>query len=154
MISLSVVAVPVFLETTTQPPQLFHQWTRMYQYGHQVLPGMAICTFMLYTCACFRNRGAEKPKPWRLLLLAGLVTVSIIPFTLLVMKPTNDELFRLESVTRTHPEGKIADVDVMGIKDAQGLVVKWALMHLARSTFPLIGAIIGAVGTMFSSGSW
>lgn len=148
--SLSVMAVPVLLDTTTNSPQLFHQWTRMYHYGHQVLPGMAIGTFMLHTYACFRKRRAEKPKTWRLPLLAGLVTVSIIPFTLLIMKPTNDKLFHLESVTRTVRTGEDTGVNVMGITEAKGLVVNWALMHFTRSTFPLIGAIIGAVGIFWS----
>lgn len=149
MISLAAMAIPVLLETTTDAPQLFHQWTRVYHYGHQVLPGMAIGTFLLYTFACFRRRRAENPKPWRLLALAGLVTVSIIPFTLLIMKPTNDELFRLESVTRMIQPGEHAGVNVMGIKEAKELVVRWAFMHATRSTLPLIGAIIGVVGTFW-----
>lgn len=148
--SLSLVAVPVFIETTTRSPQLFHQWARMYHYGHQVLPGMAICTFILYICASLRSYRAEKPKPWGILLLAGLVTVSIIPFTLLVMKPTNDRLFHLESITRTLRTGDDTEVDVMDIKEAEGLVAYWALMHLIRSTFPFIGVTIGAVGTFWS----
>jgi hypothetical protein len=150
MMSLAVMAIPVFLDTATGSPQLFHQWARMYHYGHQVLPGMAIGTFLLYTYAGFRKRRAGKINLWRVLMLAGLVTVSIIPFTLLIMKPTNDELFRLESVTRVPQTGENTGVGVMDIKEARGLVVNWALMHFTRSTFPLIGAIIGTIGTFWS----
>lgn len=147
--SLSVMAVPVFLDTTTNSPQLFHQWTRMYHYGHQVLPGMAIGTFLLYSHTCIQKRKAEKPQPWRLLALAGLVTVSIIPFTLLIMKPTNDELFRLEAVTRAVRTGGNSEISVLGIKEAKALVVKWAWMHFTRSCFPLVGAIIGTLSTFW-----
>jgi hypothetical protein len=146
MMSLSLMAVPVLLDTTANSPQLFHQWARMYHYGHQVLPGMAIGTFLLYCYACIRRRKADKPKPWRLLALAGLFTVSIIPFTLLVMKPTNDELFRLEKVTSTVRTGGHSEV---GVTEAKGLVIKWALMHFTRSCFPLMGAISGALGTFW-----
>ena len=146
--SLSAVAIPVLIETRTDAHQLFHQWTRVYHYGHQVLPGMAIGTFLLYTLASVQNRRAEKQKQWRLLTLAGLVTVSIIPFTLLIMKPTNDELFRLESITSTVQSGEVAGVEVMGIKEAEQLVMRWAIMHAMRSTFPLVGAILGAFTTL------
>lgn len=149
MISLSAIAIPVLLETTTNSPQLFYQWTRIYRYGHQVLPGMAIGTFLLYSFECFQRRRAQKPKPWRLLALAALVTISIIPFTLLIMKPTNDELFRLESVTRMVQPGEQLVVKVMAINQAKGLVVKWAFMHAIRSTFPFIGAVIGAVAALW-----
>lgn len=153
MMSLAVMAVPVFLDTTPTSPLLFHQWARMYHYGHQVLPGMAIGTFSLYTYACIQKRRAGQPaSSWRLLALAGLVTVSIIPFTLLVMVPTNDKLFALEASTealRAGGEAAAKAAGVMGIAEAKALVVKWAAMHATRSTFPLIGAVLGAVATFW-----
>ncbi|EOA85726.1 uncharacterized protein SETTUDRAFT_169632 [Exserohilum turcica Et28A] len=149
MVSLSIIAIPVLVETKTDANQLFHQWTRVYHYGNQLIPGIAIGTFLLYTFACFQRRTAERPKSWRLLALAGLVTVSIIPFTLLIMKPTNDKLFHLESVTRTAKPAEHAGVKAIELKEAEELVVWWASMHAVRSTFPLIGAIIGIVATLW-----
>ncbi|CAI6332008.1 unnamed protein product [Periconia digitata] len=146
MASLSLMAVPVLLDTATSSPQLLWQWTRMYHYGHQVLPGMSISTFLLYSYVCIRRRRAPSPKPWRLFALAGLVTVSMIPFTLLIMKPTNDELFRLEAATRAMRLGNIPEINVISLQDTKDMVVKWALMHLTRASFPLFGAVMGAWG--------
>ena len=138
MISLSLIAIPVLLETTTQAPQLFHQWVRMYHYGHQALPTMAVGTFLLYSYISIKKRSAR--KSWGLFALAGVTTLSILPFTLILMVPTNNELHRLEVVSKAEPL-------VKGIVEAKELVVKWSWLHLTRSMLPLAGAVIGAVGT-------
>lgn len=150
MMSLSLMAVPVLLDTTNEAPQLFHQWARMYHYGHRVLPGMAIGTFLLYSYACIKKHNTEKPKLFGLLALAGSVTLSIIPFTLIFMKPTNDKLFRLEAATRAARTGVESAASIVTIKEAKELVLKWTWMHFTRSWFPLVGAVIGAVGTFRS----
>lgn len=151
--SLSLMAVPVLLDTTTSAPELFHQWARMYHYGHQILPGMAIGTFFLYALVSIRKCRANEPKPWRLFALAGCVTLSIIPFILLVMKPVNDELFRLEAMTRIVHMGIQSEASIKGIKGAKELVVKWSWMHFTRSWFPLVGAVIGALGMIRNENS-
>ena len=137
MMALSLMAVPVLLDTTTQSPQLFFQWTRVYHYGHQVLPTMAVGTFMLYMYTAMKKRAAK--KPWAIFLLAGISTVAMVPFTWIVMVPTNNELFRLQRVSMSDPS-------VMGIDAAKELVVKWSWMHLTRSFSPLIGAVLGTIG--------
>ena len=137
--SLSLMAVPVLLDTTTQAPQLFHQWARMYHYGHQVLPTMAVGTFLLYSYASLKKRSAK--KRWGVFALAGLTTMSMLPFTWIFMVPTNNELFRLEAVSKAEPLAK-------GIVEAKELVVKWSWLHFTRSLLPLTGAIMGTVGTL------
>lgn len=136
MMGLSLMAVPVLLDTTTEPAQLFHQWTRMYHYGHQALPTMAIATFALYGYTALSKRTAK--KAWGVFAAAGLTTVSILPFTWIVMVPTNNTLFRLEAESRTAP--------VASWEEARNLVIKWSCMHLVRSLLPLAGAILGSMG--------
>ena len=138
MMSLSLIAIPVLLDSTSQAPQLFHQWVRMYHYGHQVLPTMGVGTFLLYSYACTKRQSAK--KPWSVFALAGVTTLAMLPFTWIFMVPTNNELFRLERVSQVEPL-------VMGIAEAKTLVVRWGWLHFARSLLPLAGAIIGAVGT-------
>lgn len=136
--SLSLFAVPVLLDTTTESPQLFFQWVRMYHYGHMALPTMAIGTFLLYSYTAIKKRGAK--KPWRRWLIAGVTTLTMVPFTWLVMVPTNNELFRLQEVSLVEPT-------VMAITEAKELVTKWSWMHLTRSFMPLAGAVMGAMWT-------
>ncbi|EMD88361.1 hypothetical protein COCC4DRAFT_149821, partial [Bipolaris maydis ATCC 48331] len=139
MISLSAMTIPILLETTTDAFQLLCQWTRVYYYGHHVLLGIAIWTFLSYTLVCFRRRKAVTSKLWHLLAVTVLSTVSIILFTLLIMKHTNGEII---------PYGIHDENDSVG--RAQGpreLVVSWGFMHAVRSTFPLVGAILGVFST-------
>ncbi|OTA95477.1 hypothetical protein M434DRAFT_9725 [Hypoxylon sp. CO27-5] len=139
MISLSLIAVPVFLDTTEHAPLLFRQWARTYHYGHQVLPIMSISTLALYGYAAIKRRGAR--KAWSTCMLAGLTTVCMLPFTWIVMVPGNNELFRLEAASAS--ETIVIDID-----GAKQLVKNWAWLHLARSLFPLVGAIVGAFGML------
>lgn len=139
MMSLSLMAIPVLLDTTTQSPQLFHQWARMYHYGHQVLPTMAVGTFLLYSYSSLQNRKAQ--KSWGVVALAGVVTMCMLPFTWIFMVPTNNELFRLEAASKVQPA-------VMGIRAAKELIVKWSWLHIFRSMLPLTGAVMGTVGRL------
>lgn len=139
MMSLALVAAPVLLDTSMEAAQLFAQWARLYHYGHQIMPTIAIGTLLLYAYTCTQKRAAK--RPWGLLALAGAMTISIVPFTWIVMVPTNDELFRLEAVSKTDPL-------VLGLSGAKELVVKWTWLHAARSLLPLAGAILGTLGTI------
>lgn len=137
--SLSLIAVPVLLDTTEHAPQLFHQWARMYHYGHQALPTMAVGTCLLYLYTAGKKRSSKSHQV--LIAMAGLATVLMLPFTWLVMIPTNNDLFKLETVSRSEP-------NVMSLAEARELVVRWAQMHFTRCLFPLVGAVFGAFGTV------
>lgn len=139
MMSLSLITVPVFLETTTQASQLLPQWARMYYYGHRVLPTMAIGIFLLYSYTSFKKRRARNSSI--IFALAGVMTLGMIPFTFLFMVPTNNELFRLEAASKAEPLAE-------GIGEAERLVIYWGRLHIIRSLFPLTGAILGTVGTL------
>ena len=136
--SLCLVTVPVLLDTTTDAALLYRQWARMYHYGHLIIPAMAVGTSLLYGYTCTQKREAQ--KPWGLFAWAGLVTVSIAPFTWIFMVPINDELFRLESATNAEPSP-------LGLSEAKQLVLRWSWLHFTRSLLPLMGAILGILGT-------
>lgn len=141
MLSLSLIAVPVLLDTTTQAPQLLHQWVRMYHYGHQALPTMAVGTSLLYAYTAAhieksQRRVQYRPR-WQVLALAALATVSMVPFTWLVMVPTNNKLFQLQEASKT-------DAHIATFEVARDLIVSWSWMHFTRSVMPLVGAVLGA----------
>lgn len=138
--SLSLVAIPVFLDTTTSPVQIFREWERMYHYGHQVLPALSITTALLYSYTAWQRKA--RGRQWAQYLLAAGVTVAMIPFTLMVMVPTNDKLFALELASRT------ATTEFSSLDEARGLVIGWSRMHVIRAFSPLIGAAIGLTATL------
>jgi len=67
-------------------------------------------------------------------------TMAMVSFTWLVMAPTNETLFRLEEATGS---GSMVEPGLVS-----GLAVRWAWLHVARSLFPLVGAIVGFTGLL------
>lgn len=134
--SISLLAVPVYLETTTEPSQLFHQWARTYYYGSRVAPTTALATFLLYGYTAIAKRGAG--RRWGVFAVAGVTTLIMVPFTRIFMVPTNNTLFRLEAESIT--------ASVASWSEAQELVTKWSRLHFVRSLFPLAGAVLGFMG--------
>lgn len=141
MFCLSAIAVPVFLDTDTQSGHLLRQWARTYHYGHIILPAACIATCGLYAHVALAKRASGR-EHWRTYGTAAATTLAMVPFTWAVMTPTNNTLFRLE-------EAAVASSDpVADLAAAQALVVRWSWMHVARSLFPLIGAIVGFTGLL------
>lgn len=143
MLSISLITVPFLLDTNTQPAHMVRQWTRLYHYGHILLPSLSITTCLLYIYTAISKRGSSKvpSRYWTSYLTAGAVTVLIIPFTLVFMTPTNDTLFQLNEETKTPGGETVASLD-----NVQALVRLWTKMHAVRSLFPLVGAVVGMRG--------
>ena len=134
---LSVITIPLFLDTNTETAHILTQWVRLYHYGHLLLPSMAITTSLIYAYT-ITNRRASGKSSISYAIAAG-VTVSMIPFTLLVMAPTNNTLFRLNDEIDLKPA-------VATLGEVRLLVTRWGQMHFIRSCFPLIGAVLGLRG--------
>lgn len=137
MMNISTLAVPVLIDTTTQTPQLFNQWVRIYHYGHRSLPAMSIATCLLYGYAAFSKHAAG--GPWHVFAVAGATTLSMLPFTWIFMLRTNNALFRAQKESKA---GRVANWD-----EALKLVTTWSWLHFVRSLFPLAGAVLGLLGT-------
>ncbi|KAL4738467.1 hypothetical protein BDV11DRAFT_205932 [Aspergillus similis] len=137
MMTITVLSIPVWLDTITQPASLLSQWNRTYHYGHLGHPFMALLTLTLYTLCAWQRR--SEGRNWRALLTAGIVTILVPAFTLVFMSPTNTILFEYTSAS--------GGMGVVELKEVRQLVLKWGWMHLTRSFFPLIGAVLG-IGDM------
>ncbi|KAF2209146.1 hypothetical protein CERZMDRAFT_15414, partial [Cercospora zeae-maydis SCOH1-5] len=135
MMSLSLLAVPVLLDTNTSGPLLIEQWYTLYHYGHRIAPGMSIATSSLYIAAILIRR--QERRSWSRYAFAALLTLTMIPFTLTVMASTNNTLFQL------HTQQAHISAASVALSDAQELVKRWSHLHMARSLFPLMGALAG-----------
>lgn len=138
MTCLSVLVIPVCLETIDDPTQLLRQWARIYHYGSTYAPALSLATCGLYGYIATRNR--QKRGTF---ISAAVATAAIIPFTLLVMAPTNNILHRLEASTVSGASESTVELSMV-----QNIIVRWAWLHLARSVFPLVGVYLGFKGAM------
>nr|P0DOB2.1 RecName: Full=Anthrone oxygenase gedH; AltName: Full=Geodin synthesis protein H [Aspergillus terreus NIH2624] len=128
MMGLSLVAVPVFLDTNTQSEQLLAQFASLYDYGHKLMPTIAVATCALHGWVAARKRAAH--QPWGRPVLAAVTTITMVPFTWVCMVSTNNALFQLH-------KGADANMEMV-----RALIARWQWLHVARSLFPLAGAIV------------
>lgn len=134
MMGLSLVAVPVLIDTSTQSSHLLAQFVQMYDYGHKLMPSLAVVTFLLHGYTAVQQRASG--RPWLRHVAAGVVTLLIVPFTWVAMMPTNENLFLLNAASKSPSE--MVDLSLV-----QSLLVRWSRLHIIRSLFPLAGAIVG-----------
>ncbi|KAL4985709.1 DUF1772-domain-containing protein [Aspergillus falconensis] len=143
MLCLSAIAVPVFLDTDHTSSHLVRQWARTYHYGHIILPAVCIATCGLYAYITLTKRATGR-KHWRTYAAAGMTTLAMVPFTWVLMTPTNNTLFGLEKASSETGEDDLGAV--------RQLVVTWSWLHVTRSLFPLVGAIFGLRGLLEDRG--
>lgn len=136
--NLFLLTIPVLLETTQQTSQLLHQWSRVFYSGHRKGPAISIATGLIYGFAAWSKYAAG--SPWRVFALAGVTTVSMVPYTWIVMQSTNNALFRAEARSKSEQEQSWAE--------AESLVKAWNRFNAVRALFPLAGAILGILGTV------
>lgn len=134
MMSLSAIMIPVLLNTNTESAHLIRQWACLYHYGHIYMPAVSVAATGLYGYSALRKRASNRLQ-WRIYVAAGATTITMVPFTWLMMAPTNNTLFGLAA-------------SAVDLRTVQELVVRWAWLHAVRSVFPLVGAILGLVGVL------
>lgn len=132
--SLSLITMPVLLESSLSTTQLCSVWSEIYLRGRGLLPALAVMTCVMYGYAYARQKIVRSSKA---LILAGVLTIAIAPFTWLVLAPTNNMLFAL------HTEAQSMRDIPGGVETAKRLIADWSRLHLARSLLPLFGAATG-----------
>lgn len=134
--------VPVFLDTDVEPKYLLRHWARLYHYGHIYMPSVCVATVGLYAYTALSKRAANN-KQWLMYAAAAATTITMVPFTWAMMTSTNDALFQLESQAWAPAMASTVD-----LRSVQEMVVRWTWLHVTRSIFPLIGAILGFVAVL------
>jgi Domain of unknown function (DUF1772) len=128
---ISIIVVPAIIESSTDPLHTMLIWRGMYERGKGSNPKIAAATLLSYAFAAYdaRSRGL----PWVGYLGAGLFTLAIVPFTLILMTPTNNKL--LQSAAAQEKE--------LLMQPTTQLVETWSQMNFARGCLPLAGAFLG-----------
>lgn len=143
MLSISVITVPVLYNTTDAPSQLLKQWSRLYWYGHIYMPAMSVAVTGLFLYIATQKR-ASKNDIWQRYAMAGAITITMVPYTLTVMAPTNNSLFALSDEALVGPSS-------VSLREVQQIIFGWAWLHVARSVFPFVGSMIGLMSFMQES---
>ncbi|KAE8324405.1 hypothetical protein BDV39DRAFT_207892 [Aspergillus sergii] len=135
MMSVYGLAMPAFLQTITQSGHLIRYQRHLYQIGTTKGRVLGLTTTLLYASVSVHQYLTG--ETWLVSAAAGLATISLVPFTEIVMASTNKALARLETETNR-------GVVISGEKTEQ-LVRKWDRFNAVRAFFPLAGAVLGAL---------
>lgn len=86
---------------------------------------------------------------FKLNLAATILILSIVPFTLAVMMPTNSKLSEKSRTLATTALGdKSAEIAVAEEETVHALLDKWATLNLVRALIVGAGAVLAAWGTV------
>ncbi|OAA73296.1 hypothetical protein ISF_00197 [Cordyceps fumosorosea ARSEF 2679] len=126
--SLTLIGVPTALSTPQSPVIV---WNGLFTRGMAVMPKVAITTALCYLYAAYKVRGGGERTTKTHLAAAGLV-ISIIPFTLIFMRNTNEMLLNGASAMTSTASSQ--------------LISKWGNLNMVRSLLPLAAGVLGLYG--------
>ncbi|KAF1958465.1 hypothetical protein CC80DRAFT_408719 [Byssothecium circinans] len=137
--ALSFLSVPPILQAPA--PLAARQWHQLYDIAKSfALPLTAVATVSTAYVA-FRQDPAS--LPFKLNVAAAILFPSIIPYTLLVIGPTNEKLFAKEREYQSASlEDKAIEAGVQKDETVHALIDKWAVLNLARAAITGVGAIL------------
>ncbi|KAK1998452.1 DUF1772-domain-containing protein [Colletotrichum falcatum] len=134
--SLSTFSVPAILQSSSEPAHALRLWRHIFLNGASTGPKVALVTFLslAYTAYDHHNRGAV----WKPYATAGVLSLAIVPFTLVFMSSTNNALMAAAQGVKT-----------LALSETTELLARWRTLNLVRSLIPLASAGIGLWCTAF-----
>lgn len=141
---------PRFLTASTDETQvsnalLNRQWQEMYWRGHRWGPASAILSGVAFLNAAYFS-DAESISRY-CYAAAAVAAVSVVPWTLAIMVPVNDELHRRGDAQRlAEDKGESKEIKGDG-RDFMTLIRTWLGYNNIRASLALISTVTGVVGT-------
>lgn len=127
--TFSYAAIPAISLALSTPTLACQQWKKLYTLGRAFSPPLALISAGSFGWVWFHaDQGAYA-------VAAGLV-ISIIPWTLIMMKGTNNSIASFAG----HQDGE--EGEAAAIKK---LLDRWAALNFIRALFPLAGGVVGLV---------
>jgi len=159
ILTISFLSVPALLlparptpgsQASSSPPshlisQVTQQWRWAYNVGKVIFPSLAASSALAYTYLAYALKHSKISQTY---LAAAAVTMSIAPYTLAVMLPTNKRLMeraaRKDVTPKQGEQEENAQQREYEDRQIPDLMVMWAWLNAIRGLFPLVGAVIGA----------
>ncbi|KAJ5157232.1 uncharacterized protein N7482_008332, partial [Penicillium canariense] len=178
VMTISIMGIPSLALPARHPPgatlpagerpgtpvaHLTHQWLAVYERGKRIYPAISIVASLANGYLAWALRGTPAPasigQSWTsLYVTAAVATLGILPWTVAVMKSTNDRLrvhaTRDDAALAEGTQGMVFSTTEKARRakeddEVPGLLWKWAELNFYRSLFPLVGAAIGFCGAVW-----
>ncbi|KAF4955002.1 hypothetical protein FSARC_11960 [Fusarium sarcochroum] len=125
--ALSLAGIPAALSAPSTSATV---WQEIFNRGFAIMPKFAATTAVAYLYAAYAAN--QDGRSWKGLAAGALLTVAIVPYTVVFMSSTNELLFKAAAGTLGASQDDVAK-----------LIGRWGVLNLVRSLFPLAGTIAG-----------
>lgn len=147
--ALSLNAIPALKSTVeendVQAQKAAKQWKQAFESGKSQNPPVAISASAAFIYLAWQsNSSIQQVANMKLQLYtaAALLTIGIIPFTLIFMNTTNRKLsIFAQEATRSVPTDKLSS-------KVKKLLAEWQLLNGIRSMLPLLGGAAACMATL------
>ncbi|KAH8178994.1 hypothetical protein LIA77_00513 [Sarocladium implicatum] len=137
--------VPSTDETQVSDALLNRQWQEMYWRGHRWGPASAVLSGIAFLNAAYFSTPESIPR--YCYAAAAAAAVSVVPWTIAIMVPMNDELHRRGDAQRL-AEDKSETNEIKGDgRDLMTLIRTWLFYNKIRASLALVGTVAGIAGT-------
>ncbi|KAK2014962.1 DUF1772-domain-containing protein [Colletotrichum eremochloae] len=128
--SVSMFTVPAILQSSSEPAHALRLWRHIFLNGASTGPKVALVTFLslAYTAYDHHNRGAG----WKPYATAGVLSLAIVPFTLILMSSTNNALM-----------AGAQGLETLTWSETTELLTRWRTLNFVRSLISLASAGLG-----------
>ncbi|KAL1600469.1 hypothetical protein SLS60_006855 [Paraconiothyrium brasiliense] len=129
-------------------PLAARQWAKVYNLAKPFGIG---CSVIAAACTGYVAYHQDPASlPCKLNTAATLIFPSIIPFTILFLKPINDKLFEKADALALDEK---AEVGVAQEETTKALIDRWTKGHLVRTAITGVGAILAIWAVLDKSGA-
>ncbi|KIW86766.1 uncharacterized protein Z519_12552 [Cladophialophora bantiana CBS 173.52] len=147
---LSLLVTPALRHSSTDDgvssSTISKQWRYIYESGKAQNPPIAAVAAVAYLYLAWTARGLAPTSQLPLYYgSAAVLTLGIVPFTLIAMSSTNNKLMRHSEALSKNPS---ASLQPSSDQEVDELVARWTVLNGIRSLFPLTGAILGVVAIL------
>ncbi|EDU39623.1 DUF1772-domain-containing protein [Pyrenophora tritici-repentis] len=142
---LSLVAIPAAMQA---PAALaVKQWHTIFTRGGAIGRPLAIISAIATGYLAYKQD--PKSTPFRLNVAATILLPSIVPFTLLVLGPTNNKLIaKKDEFAAAHAKGKAIKANTADGETVHELMDKWATLNAARAVLVAAGALCTVIAAV------
>jgi len=143
--SVSGLVIPRILESPT--PLLLRQWQHLYDTAKMIVPPLAVVcgsSFLFVAYDAHQRTATVVPHQWKAYVASALLTLGIVPYTLLVIMPINRRLWQKVKDMRHLAATDTVFEATVGDETAHALVDKWATVNVGRATLLGVAAVTAA----------
>jgi len=135
---LSFYAIPAVIRTSSQANKAA-QLAVLWHFGHKSLPLTYVGTGLIHLWLSW----SIKSNNAQLEALAGGLTLAIVPFSIIVIGGTDDQILKIKG---KDDESVVKELGGNHVLD--GIAWRWAVLNAVRASMALLGAIISFYGLL------